>query len=312
MTNFLQRTTIACVFSAIVILVIILTLAPSVDAAGGITPPSGVSLSFPPFTSAINCSTDASARTTWKPSDMCRIQDGGREVMFSVDFATSIRYQYYRKVQLWIPGTRYAASFSTTFVVAFLRGSERVEDGNYNPFGGGIAFAMTPDQRVGRGSAETLGLFEIDERTGKSLRGANTKTFAVEIDTVRMSTVPSFNDPQTPHVGVDINGVKSTAAASLGTFQQFVDRKIAIFIDYDAQQQLLQVRLQNLGFAGNSTQTPDKRRARLYLNIHNLRVSSIVNPQSYVGFSSSIPEDDHGVYILYDWKFTTKWVPINY
>ncbi|KAH7429608.1 hypothetical protein KP509_09G058400 [Ceratopteris richardii] len=289
-------------------LVLLIGVSHSVEAL----PLKGIQLSFPPFTSTINCSIDGSADTLLKPSDICTIGAQAKQVILSADNVISARYQYKKRVQLWLPRSGYAASFSTMFVVAFLRSGDRVEVGNFNSFGGGIAFAITPDQKVGSSGPESFGLFEIDDKTGMSLRGGNTKTLAVEIDISRRSTVQTFNDPQIPHVGIDINSVKSSAANSLGTFRQVVDRKLAVFIDYDAQKQLLQVRLQILGFAANTTVMPNKKTARLYLNYRNLRLSSIVNPESYVGFSSRLPEQENGAYVLYDWKFSTTWVPVSY
>ncbi|MCO5571224.1 hypothetical protein L7F22_024960 [Adiantum nelumboides] len=291
--------------------VLVATLLMAMAIAEGAGPSNGVSLSFPPFTSAINCSIDGMADTLLTPSQICIVRDGGKEVILSSDNVVSARYQYKQKVELWRSKENYAASFSTAYVASFLRSSDRVETGNFFSFGGGLAFAITPDQRVGSSGPESFGLFEIDDKTGKSLRGSSTKTVAVEIDLSRGTPTQSFNDPQIPHVGINIDSVKSASATSLGTFPQFVDRKIATFIDYDAQKELMQVRIQNLGFDANTTVQPDKSKARLYLN-YRLRLSSLVNAQSYVGFSSRVPQDENGAYFLYSWTFSTTWVPVTY
>ncbi|KAI5059147.1 hypothetical protein GOP47_0025466 [Adiantum capillus-veneris] len=83
----------------------------------GASAPKGVTLSFPPFTSAINCSIDGMADTLLTPSEVCKLRDGGKEVILSSDNVVSARYQYKKKLELWRSKDKYAASFSTAYVV---------------------------------------------------------------------------------------------------------------------------------------------------------------------------------------------------
>jgi hypothetical protein len=216
-------------------------------------------------------------------------------------------------VQLWSAkhaATR-AVSFSTSYVVQFNRNGDWKEAGVYFTFGGGLAFAITPDQRVGSSGPESFGLFEIDPATGASLRGKKkTKTLAVELDISRGSA--SFPDPAIPHVGLDVDSVRSVATSPIGNFTTFIDRRIAAFVDYDASGPgRLDVRVQKLSGSATSRSAPDKRKAKLYLSYSPLRLSDLVNQRSYVGFSTRVPVEDNGDYYLTSWNFSTTWVALN-
>ena len=279
--------------------------------------PKGVNLSFTRFPrsrSPLNCSTDgeATAGLDIGPDRICYVTETGESVFFSAPSVISVRYQYLKKVQLWSAKKikSQAVSFSTSYVIEFQRSDWR-ESRNFLPFGGGWAFAITPDQRVGASGPESLGLFEIDPKTGKSLRGKKTKTVAIELDISRFSADVTFADPQLPHVGLDINSVKSIVTRPIGNFTKFVDRPIAVFIDYDAKKSQLQVRVQKLSNSDTSRSVPDKKKAKLYLSYAPLRLSDLVDEYSYVGFSSRIPEAEDGTYMLSSWKFSTKWVSLR-
>ncbi|KAH7445596.1 hypothetical protein KP509_01G016900 [Ceratopteris richardii] len=276
----------------------------SIHAAASISaPPKGVTLSFPPFTSSLKCVPTSG----YKASEICHAvsgQTGTQILLYSeTQSVVSTRYQYASKVQLWKKGSPYAASFSTAFTVL----ASPVDD-RTSTFGGGIAFAITPDLRVGQSGPESFGLFEVDEKTGNSLRGNATKTIAVEIDMSRnfADDPNAFVDPPIPHLGLDINSVNSVEIASLGDLESFTDCRIAVFIDYDAAKQLLEVRLQKLP-KNDETTKPDKKKAKRYFS-RRLRLSDYVNEASYVGFGSRVPIGDDGVYLLYDWTFSTTWV----
>lgn len=259
--------------------------------------PKAVNLSFPPYTSALNCSL-ASAVT---PAEfVCSLQRNGTVVFFSYDSVISARYAYNKKVQLYKKNTKYAASFSTSYVVEFSRSSERREDENFDVFGGGFVFAITPDQKVGDSGAESLGLFEVDEASGKSLRGKKTKTVAMGFDLSRQFP---WDFSEVPHFELDINSVDSVVETPLWSREAFFDRKLAVFVDYDARKEFLTVRIQNLTDTGE----PDKKQAKLYIS-YSLNLADYVTEKSVVGFSSRVPEGQEGAYGLYNWKFSTKWV----
>jgi hypothetical protein len=277
-----------------------------------------VNLSFTRFTdwpdSPLNCSIDSSAGVA--PTEICKAFSTGESVIFSAASSpVSARYQYLKKVQLWssAAAARATASFSTSYVIEFRRSSDRREAGNFFSFGGGWAFAITPDQRVGASGPESLGLFEIDPATGASLRGKKkTKTLAVELDISRGSAAVSFPDPAIPHVGLDVDSVRSAATSPIGGFPTLVDRPIAVFVDYDASGPgRLDVRVQKLSGSATSRSVPDKRKAKLYLSYSPLRLSDLVNEFSYVGFSTRVPVEDNGDYYLTSWKFSTTWVTLN-
>lgn len=132
------------------------------------------------------------------------------------------------QVQLWKKNSKYVASFNAYFVVNFNRDVEFTQRPLFS--GGGVAFALTPDTTgvVGTGP-ETFGLFPINEQTGASLRGAATKTVAVEMDLSRISNV-GF-DPLAPHVGLDINSMKSVKTKYLGDANTVIDVKVPLCLN---------------------------------------------------------------------------------
>ena len=262
--------------------------------------PPGITLSFPPF-SASNLTCKIDKLLGLNPDLVCTPSSPPGQIIFSNDNdVISARYQYKKKVQLWKKGSPYAASFSTAFTINVKRDAERSVK---RVFGGGIAFAITPTIDIGESGPESFGLFKIDDATGKPASGTpNPKTLAVEIDTSRDEAYSW--DPQIPHVGLDINSVNSVKSRFLWNGTRFINRKVAVFIDYDASLQEISVRFQNVSTNGK----PDKKKSKLFLSYSGLDLASIVDEQSYVGFSSRVPVTTDGVYFLYDWKFSTKWV----
>ncbi|MCO5595919.1 hypothetical protein L7F22_049970 [Adiantum nelumboides] len=280
--------------------ILLLLVVPSPHAHSASTlPPPPISLSFPPFSpSSLLCHFDKSLNVS--ADAICSPSSPPGQIVFSYDNdVVSTRYQYKTPVQLWKKGSSYAASFSTQFTLQFKRDFERSVK---RVFGGGIAFAITPTTDAGDSGPESFGLFKIDDASGKPAGRKNPRTVAVEIDTSRDVTYSW--DPQIPHVGLDINSVNSVASKYLWNGTAFIDRKIAVFIDYNAQKEVLDVRFQNVSGSGKA----DKAKATLFLSYAGLNLGNIVNEMSYVGFSSRVPVTTDGVYILYDWKFSTKWV----
>lgn len=254
-------------------------------------------LSFPPFTSALQCSYDTAAT----PFPVCSLLSDPAQVIFSDDNDVfPARYQYTTPVQLYKKGTRLAASFSTSFVINIDGDSERSVQ---RVFGGGLAFAITPSPKVDPASGEeSLGLFPINEATGGPAAGSpSPRIVAVEVD---LSRAFDWDRPSVPHVGLDINSLRSVAGSLLWNTTDFVNRKVAVFVDYDAREESLEVRFQNV----TETGTPHKSKAKLFLAYHGLKLSDHVNERSYVGFSARVPTVDSGVYRLFQWTFTTKWV----
>jgi hypothetical protein len=219
------------------------------------------------------------------------------------DEQVSARYQYRKKVRLWKKGSPYAASFSASFVFEI---SPEIENDDQDIFGAGLAFAITPSLSVGDSGFGSLGLFKIDPSTGDPARSsssglANKKTVAVEIDLSRDSETW---DLLPPHVGLDVNSLRSTAASYLWDGLAFTRVRIAAFIDYDASKHKLWVRFQNV----SSSIRPDRSKAKLFLSVPNFDLSKHVNERSYVGFSSRVPVTTHGVYYIRSFQFATRWV----
>ncbi|KAH7314790.1 hypothetical protein KP509_21G020300 [Ceratopteris richardii] len=242
-------------------------------------PPPGVSISFPPFSnSTLLCQYDKSINLPG--SAICTPSvPPGQIVLSNDDEVISVRYQYRKPVALWKNGSPYAASFSTQFTLQFHCDAERSVK---RVFGGGIAFAITPTIDVGSSGPESFGLFPIDESSGRTVGGKDTKTVAVEIDTSRDVTYSW--DPPISHVGLDVNSVNSVASRYLWDGSSFIDRKIAVFIDYDASQHRMEVRFQNVSNNGG----PDRSKSQLWLSYHGLELAASVNELSYVGFSLSV------------------------
>ncbi|KAH7314795.1 hypothetical protein KP509_21G020600 [Ceratopteris richardii] len=288
----------------VITLAIVLLLAPrdAHSAESPPPPPPGVSISFPPFSNrTLLCQYDKSVNLP--ETAICTSSVPPGQIIFSNDDdVISVRYQYRTPVALWKKGSPYAASFSTQFTLQFHRDAERSEK---RVFGGGIAFAITPSIDVGSSGPESFGLFSIDDSTGKAAGGKDTKTVAVEIDTSRDVTYSW--DPPIPHVGVDVNSVNSVASRYLWDGPSFIDRKIAVFIDYDASRHRMEVRFQNVTSNGK----PNKSKSQLWLSYDGLDLAATVNELSYVGFSSRVPVTTDGVYFLYDWKFSTNWVLVK-
>jgi hypothetical protein len=205
-------------FRSFVLLVCLAALALVAQAAE--SPPKGVNFGFPPF-NQFKCTTDPAVQVETKY--ICTEPGSPTALYLSNDNdVVSARYQYKSPVQLWKRGSKFVASFSASFTVNFDRSSEFTVSDLFG--GGGVAFAITPSTSVAGTGAESLGLFPIDEATGASKNGKNTKTVAVELDVTRNS--PTGFDPQVPHVGLDINSVKSVKTKYLGDPAAFIDHKV--------------------------------------------------------------------------------------
>ena len=193
--------------------------------AAGEAAPKGVTLSFPPFSSKFTCSIDPAIGVD--PKDICTPTTDPTSLALSYDNdVVSARYQYKSPVQLWKKNSKYVASFSASFVVNFDRSSEYTIKHLFG--GGGLAFAITPSLSVIGSNSESLGLFEIDQKTGNPVAGVSSaKTVAVEIDVSRNG---ESWDPAIPHIGLDVNSVKSVKTKYLGDPNNFDDHKVSRFI----------------------------------------------------------------------------------
>ena len=87
--------------------------------------------------------------------------------------------------------------------------------------------------------------------------------------------------------------------------------QFGVWIEYDALKKTLKVFLHKV----KVNQTPKRQDANIAISYTGLDLAKEVKEFSYVGFGSRVPETPNGVYIIYDFKFTTKWVlgdKVNY
>nr|GMC93720.1 L-type lectin-domain containing receptor kinase IV.1-like [Ipomoea batatas] len=109
-----------------------------------------------------------------------------------------------------------AFSFSTTFVCAMVT---QVPSLCY-----GLTFAITqPGGLPGAFSYPYFGLFNETNSYGK----ANNHVVAVELDTLQN---PQFDDIDSNHVGIDINGLKSVVAKSAGYYQDNTAKQMNVTV----------------------------------------------------------------------------------
>lgn len=263
------------------------------------TPPSAFNLAIPLLDNRFTCSVDSALGID--PKLICTHGINPAALFLSNDDGVvPARYQYKSPVQLWKKGSQYVASFSSYFTVNFDRSSEFTVRELFG--GGGLAFAITPSLSVDGTGPESFGLFPIDEKTGASKNGVNTKTVAVEIDISRAE--PNGFDPQIPHIGLDINSAKSVQSKYLGDPAAFIDNKIGVWIDYNALTETIEVYTHKV----KETLTPKRQNANIALRYKGLKLAKEVNEYSYVGLAARVPQTENGVYKVYDFQFTTSWV----
>ncbi|KAL4282297.1 hypothetical protein GQ457_06G006940 [Hibiscus cannabinus] len=182
------------------------------------------------------------------------------------------------------------SSFSTTFVFAIASGYPNVS-------GHGMAFVISPTKGLpGAFAAQYLGLFN-DSNNGND----RNHVVAVELDTVQN---PTFDDINDNHVGIDINGLNSSASSPAGYYEdgsrQFRNlsltmlggQRIQAWVEYHGLEKRLDVTL--APFRVPKPKTP------LLSLFHDL--SSVVKNEMYVGFSSSTGVIFASHYVL-GWSF---------
>ncbi|WOG98495.1 hypothetical protein DCAR_0417838 [Daucus carota subsp. sativus] len=170
------------------------------------------------------------------------------------------------------------ASFSTCFTFSI---------NNVNPvsFGDGLAFFITPDDRILGSPGGYLGLVNSTLLT-------KNKFVAVEFDT-RLDS--HFNDPNENHIGLDIdslNSIKTADVISIG-----IDLKsgnlITAWIDYESVEKSLKV---FLSYSGTKPFDP--------LLAVDVDLSEYLREFKYVGFSAST-EGSTEIHLLENWSFST-------
>ncbi|KAH9701390.1 L-type lectin-domain containing receptor kinase V.9 [Citrus sinensis] len=164
-------------------------------------------------------------------------------------------------------------SFSTSFVFAMFPKLP-----NYG--GNGMAFFISPSTDFSEALAGShLGIFN------RSNNGQFTNhIFAIELDTVQS---PDFEDIDSNHVGIDVNGLQSNKSASAAyfsdekkEFERFVlesGKPIQIWIDYNGEEKLVNVTL---------APVPNPKPSRPLLST-SIDLSQILLDSMYVGLSAA-------------------------
>ncbi|XP_051199447.1 L-type lectin-domain containing receptor kinase SIT2-like [Lolium perenne] len=170
-------------------------------------------------------------------------------------------------------GAPVMSSFSTTFVFAIV--SELIGLST-----SGLAFLVAPTTRdlSTATAAQYLGMFNASDNGDP-----RNHVFAVELDTVRNT---EFEDMDGNHVGIDVNSLNSSAAATAGYYDdatgafQNLDLgsrdPMQVWVDYDAATTEITV-------AMAPARSPRPKRPLLSTRIN---LSTIIADTAYVGFSS--------------------------
>ncbi|XVF55235.1 hypothetical protein PTKIN_Ptkin06aG0020600 [Pterospermum kingtungense] len=180
------------------------------------------------------------------------------------------------------------SSFSTTFI--FVNVPEYPTQGNH-----GLAFVIAPTMGLpGALPDQYLGIFN-DSNNGN----ATNHVVAVELDTIQNLEFADINDN---HVGIDINGLRSNTSFPAGYYEdgthQFKNltlisgQRMQVWVEYDDLEKRMDVTLAPFN-------VPKPKTPLLSLSID---LSSIVNNEMYVGFSSATSSALSFQYIL-GWSF---------
>ncbi|KAK4780955.1 hypothetical protein SAY87_017061 [Trapa incisa] len=179
------------------------------------------------------------------------------------------RVLFNQRFKLW-DGSGRVASFNTSFIINIFRIPNQIP-------GEGLAFVIAPDLDVPPGSSgQYLGLTNstTDGNSGNHL-------LAVEFDTFKQDF-----DPDSNHVGLDINSVRSSHTASLTGFglQLAPDgtKFFHVWVLYDGAAKRLAVYM-----ADEETSTPTKPMPDSPVMNVSLDIAKVVNEESYFGFAAS-------------------------
>lgn len=179
-------------------------------------------------------------------------------------------------------------SFSTTFAFAMYPEIHVIS-------GHGIVFVISPSTNFIHGVAgKYFGLFN------SSSNGNSTNhIFAVELDTIQDL---EFQDIDSNHVGIDVNGLISNASSSAGYFSEaegknktldlLSSKPMQVWIEYDDKEKVVKVTMAPLGTAKPSRP----------LVISRVDLSPVLLGSMYVGFSSSTGSVASSHYLL-GWSF---------
>ncbi|KAK4764032.1 hypothetical protein SAY87_013470 [Trapa incisa] len=181
------------------------------------------------------------------------------------------RVLFNRKFRLW-DDVR-VGSFNTSFLINLFRVNSSLTPGE------GLAFVIVPDLEVPTGSSgQYLGL------TNSTTDGSrDNHLIAVEFDTLKQDDL----DPDSNHIGLDINSVKSNQTVSLSElgFQLAPNgtKFFHVWIHYDGAAKRLDVYMTDEDSRAITKPMPEKP----VMISEKFDISQIINRDSYFGFSAS-------------------------
>ncbi|KAG6475540.1 L-type lectin-domain containing receptor kinase IX.1-like [Zingiber officinale] len=196
------------------------------------------------------------------------------------------RASYYKeRLLLWDAQTHQLTDFTTRFVIniANLTGNEVLGDG--------LAFFLSappyvvPDDSTGRG----LGLFS------DVVTPPPHSTVAVEFDTYQN---PEYGDPPYGHVGIDVNSLNSTKAAS---WNYSVGTDMVAWVIYNANSQNLSV----FRSSGDDRELSD---AVLVLS-DTIDLRKVLPEEVVIGFSAATGGSGVETHTIHSWSFDSTLQP---
>ncbi|GAB4847658.1 hypothetical protein Ancab_026720 [Ancistrocladus abbreviatus] len=185
------------------------------------------------------------------------------------------------------------ASFNTTFIINIYRNNDSVP-------GEGLTFVVAPDVDIPPGSdGEYLGL------TNSTTDGRpSNRLLAVEFDTFKQDF-----DPDNNHVGLNVNSVRSNKTTSLSSFNITLapngTKFHKVWVQYNGVKKTLAVFMAELDDAYQPAPLPETP----VLTAAELDLSSIVNKDSYFGFSASTGNSTSELHCVLSWNLTVEVFP---
>lgn len=192
------------------------------------------------------------------------------------------------------------ASFNSSFLLNIFRVNKSTAAGE------GLAFIIAPDLDLPTGSdGQYLGL------TNSTTDGNSTnRLIAIELDTFKQDF-----DPDSNHVGLDINSIRSNKTVSLSPLGIQLapndTRFYMMWIQYDGGNKSLSVFMaeQTQDNQGKPLQYTVDKPNKPVLTADHLDLRSLVNKNSYFGFAASTGASDFQLNCVLRWNLTVEKLP---